>query len=1067
MDETNLKIKEIRTKFNSKSIIKQISDTSSHPFKSTNDCILIWLKDNIDENKTSTITELKRITDLVEIFTDRNHCIDYLTDVEIDEKVYLIISQVVNRQFIQLIEDILQLQCIYILKEEKTKEIFPIRAKGKVKGIFSSMEFIFDRLKIDTSRLATDRISFSIVSSTTTSSNRNELDQSFMYSQLIKEIILKIEFNDNSIGEFADFCLSLNENNHQQCENVKKFQLQYKTHSALWWYTKETFVYSLLNEALRTQNTRVIVKMAFFIRDLLDEINQKYADTKHSSKMIVYRGQGMLESEFEDIRKNSGGLISFNNFLSTTTDRDVGQMYAESNQQDSDMIAVLFQMDIDSSISSMSYVHLNQISNHDAENEVLFSMNAVFRIEELTEIKDRLWKIKLIATDSNDAELQNLIECARDEISVLPGWFSMANLLQDMGRFDEAMEIYNLLNGTIFYEDPEISEGLQNYLDIYSNEAYMLTGNHSVALRQAINALEKCEQIYTPGSRICALAYFNVANCHMYCGNFNDALFFAEKALEINSLVYSDIDIVMVRNEQLIGELHYCMGNYSTALKIFEKVYETCQQIFPCNHYLILCNHLFLGESYRQVADYPSALKYLEQARTIGYKYFPTNHPHMIMILNMIGLVYLELGSFSSALSEFEKALNICERTLPPKQFELGCCHAYIGHTYMMMRDYALALSCCEKFLTIFQNCLPENHALLGLCRLQMSKLHNLTGSPSSALSCIEKAMDILQVTFPSDHLYLGQCYACIGAVYRSLGNYSDALSHLEKGLKIQQKYLPANHLSLAETYNEINLTNLSLGNYANVPSCVDRILQIQHKHTANNLKLVITPSTTMEKAHQYAEYSAAGISEMQRAIDVEDSVADKNTAELQMMMNNLLSSFLNMEEATKIRVQSPAVVNPIFNGLTNDLSDEQQYHILNCIASGKRFVKMINSISSNNQTISEYKEEDVVSITLEMFSNFEKIFEIQQKTLPPHDPFLATSYNMLGEKLLDMKFHPYALCYFEKALATIPITLPKNHPLYAKIYNNMAKTLTDLERYQEAQDYAQRAADVAHSSFH
>lgn len=161
------------------------------------------------------------------------------------------------------------------------------------------MEFIFDRLKIDTSRLATDRISFSIVSSTTTSSNRNELDQSFMYSQLIKEIIFKIEFNDNSIEEFADFCLSLYENNHQQCENVKKFQLQYKTHSALWWYTKETFVYSLLNEALRIQNTRVIVKMAFFIRDLLDEINQTYADTKHSSKMIVYRGQGMLESEFE------------------------------------------------------------------------------------------------------------------------------------------------------------------------------------------------------------------------------------------------------------------------------------------------------------------------------------------------------------------------------------------------------------------------------------------------------------------------------------------------------------------------------------------------------------------------------------------------------------------------------------------------------------------------------------------------------------------------------------------------------------------------------------------------
>ena len=41
------------------------------------------------------------------------------------------------------------------------------------------------------------------------------------------------------------------------------------------------------------------------------------------SKIIVYRGQGMLHADFEKMKNSKGALLSFNNFLSTSVDRDV------------------------------------------------------------------------------------------------------------------------------------------------------------------------------------------------------------------------------------------------------------------------------------------------------------------------------------------------------------------------------------------------------------------------------------------------------------------------------------------------------------------------------------------------------------------------------------------------------------------------------------------------------------------------------------------------------------------------------------------------------------------------
>jgi hypothetical protein len=78
--------------------------------------VLIWLDVNIDssnEEFQNTLTQLRNVVNNVNIFTERNKCVDFLTEIE-DMKASLIVSGTLGRQIISLIHDIPQLHTIYI-----------------------------------------------------------------------------------------------------------------------------------------------------------------------------------------------------------------------------------------------------------------------------------------------------------------------------------------------------------------------------------------------------------------------------------------------------------------------------------------------------------------------------------------------------------------------------------------------------------------------------------------------------------------------------------------------------------------------------------------------------------------------------------------------------------------------------------------------------------------------------------------------------------------------------------------------------------------------------------------
>jgi hypothetical protein len=265
-----------------------------------------------------------------------------------------------------------------------------------------------------------------------------------MCTQILKEILLTIQFDEGHIKEFIDHCRAVFDENERELENVDKLQQNYRDKTPIWWYTYEYFLYPMLNRALRLMDVDIIIKIGFFISDLHRHIGRLHSEQFDS--FTVYRGQGILKTNFDSMTKINGGLMSFNNLLSTSKDRDVSLNFARCALRNPDMVGILFVMIIDPGKSTTPFASIADVSFYaDAESEVLFSMNTVFRIDEIKPMAEnhRLFQVDLTLTSDNDKDLRLLTDRTREE--TFPherGWQRLGQLLNKMGQFAKSQQIH-------------------------------------------------------------------------------------------------------------------------------------------------------------------------------------------------------------------------------------------------------------------------------------------------------------------------------------------------------------------------------------------------------------------------------------------------------------------------------------------------------------------------------------------------------------------------------------------------------------------------------------------------
>ena len=153
-------------------------------------------------------------------------------------------------------------------------------------------------------------------------------------------------------------------------------------------------------------------------------------------------------------------------------------------------------MTVDPSQSTAPFASIKNVSAIQSEDEILFAMQTVFRIGDITSMGEnsRLFQVELTLTGDDDKDLRQLIDYIRkesypDDGRMVSIGFSTS---YNMGQFDKSEEVYQILLEQTTNESEKAPIYHQLGSAKYSQGEY----------KEAITFYEKAVEIYQKRSSI-------------------------------------------------------------------------------------------------------------------------------------------------------------------------------------------------------------------------------------------------------------------------------------------------------------------------------------------------------------------------------------------------------------------------------------------------------------------------------------------------------------------------------------------------------------------------------------
>ena len=169
--------------------------------------LLIWLDSNIDDNSTdcqNTISQLRRTVNTINTFTDGEQCIYFLQNMD-NENVCMIISGALGQDIVPRVHTMSQVDSIFIFCGNKKYHEQWAKDWPKIKGVFTEIKPICEALKQAAQQCEQNAISITVMGNDGDVSKKNmdQLEPTFMYSLIMKEILLTINFEQQHFQEFT------------------------------------------------------------------------------------------------------------------------------------------------------------------------------------------------------------------------------------------------------------------------------------------------------------------------------------------------------------------------------------------------------------------------------------------------------------------------------------------------------------------------------------------------------------------------------------------------------------------------------------------------------------------------------------------------------------------------------------------------------------------------------------------------------------------------------------------------------------------------------------------------
>ncbi|CAF1255812.1 unnamed protein product [Adineta ricciae] len=380
-----------------------------------------------DEQVASLKKHTRYIIDYDKTFNTVEPCEEFIRSVRY-ERIFLIVTPILlTRVFQQNIHEIRHVQEIFIFDPLKTITcINTIKCLSyKIQDVFSSSNALVQCLWASVKECANKSdIRLSSLANcsidATTNVINNFADLSEYWYPLFIDFLMSESVMTDDIAHFIHQCRLHFSRNPGALKLIDDFEKNYDSTFALSYYTRDGFIYRIVNRALRRQTIEGTLDLRFFLRKVHKELQSAYTwfESHYTvgQWMTFFRGQRMSADELNKLKKkkHDGTLITINSYFSTSLVREIALVFAGAPGIDA--IPILFEIRAqfkDPQIQRLKpFAYIGQFSKYgDGESEVLFSVGSFFKIDNIIyNESEGVQLVQMTFIDENEDEKFVVIE---------------------------------------------------------------------------------------------------------------------------------------------------------------------------------------------------------------------------------------------------------------------------------------------------------------------------------------------------------------------------------------------------------------------------------------------------------------------------------------------------------------------------------------------------------------------------------------------------------------------------------------------------------------------------------
>jgi tetratricopeptide (TPR) repeat protein len=578
--------------------------------------------------------------------------------------------------------------------------------------------------------------------------------------------------------------------NSKQLKLIDDFDRNYRPEIAIQWYSKQSFVYKLVNKALRSEDIDQLYTFRFFIGDLSKNLAREHQKIVLSGERVltVYRGVKLSNGELDQLKENQDKLISMNGYLSTSRLRQKALAFATKPTKRSDALPVLFEIecDVQQLGDNAIFADISMFSEYPDEKEVLFDLSAAFRLKSVQH-DGQVWLIRMDASADGQVITQDYIEVTRRETDERTEAIMFGRLLCQMGHYEKSQRYFEQLLADPNGEDIAWIKFNIGRAVHYKGDLVRARLLYDQAYDQMIN---------TDPPRIKDSAYVlnNIGNVLNTQGKHDDALQSYQRALKIRQTYYTTSHPDIAISLKNIGSLLSKLGKYDEALDFFQQALKIQEEYYPSGHPDIAYGLIYIGNVYQKQEKFDEALKFHQQALKIQEKYYPNGHPDIAYSLIKIGEIFKNQKKFDEALDFFQQALKIQEKYYPNGHSNIAYSLNRIGEIYQYQGKLDEALEFHQQALKIRETYYLTGHADTADSLNKIGEIYQYQGKLDEALECHQQALKIQENYYQSGHLDIAYSLNDIGNTYEQLKSKMMALDYYKQALTICDQHLPVGH---------------------------------------------------------------------------------------------------------------------------------------------------------------------------------------------------------------------------------------------------------------------------------